>query len=152
MILKSNLDLHRALFAAPDAVARAVADALRSDGCTIRSVAPGAVEFDGPGLLSGGFAGALPPILVRSGVVLLNPAAADGYMRLTLRVSPALPVLAAAAACGAVMLDVFVGIRFVILFMLAWIVWMILDAVRDAFETCVTRGARQALPAGSAAP
>jgi hypothetical protein len=152
MILKSDLDLHRSLPATPDAVARAVADALRSNGCAIRSVAPGAVEFEGPGLLGSGFAGALPPLLVRSGVVWLNPAAADGYMRLTLRISPALMVLAVAAACGAVMLEVFVGTRFVILFLIAWIVWMILDAVRDAFETCVTHGARQALPAGRAAP
>ena len=78
MILKSDLDLHRTLPAAPDAVAQAVADELRRNGCMVRRVAPGVVEFDGPGLLDGGFAGALPPMLVRSGVVLLNPAAADG--------------------------------------------------------------------------
>ncbi|HEU4562629.1 MAG TPA: hypothetical protein VFS20_32670 [Longimicrobium sp.] len=150
MILKSDLDLHRSLPAAPDAVATAVADELRRNGCAVRSVAPGVIEFDGPPMYRGLAAGEWQPAsLVSSGTVWLNPAAADGYMRLTLRISPALMILAAAAACGVVMLDVFVGTRFVILFVLAWIVWTILVSARDAFETWVNHGARQVLPPGS---
>lgn len=153
MILKSDLDLHRSLPVAPDAVAAAVADALRNQGCSIRSVAPGVIEFDGPDW----FRDLVdlqwrPATLVSGGAVWLNPAAADGYLRLSLRISPLLLVLAAAAACGVVMLDLFVGARFLILFVVAWIVWTVLDSARDTFETCVTEGARRARPPGGATP
>ena len=74
MILTRDVDLGGPLSAAPDAVARAIAESLRRNGCVIRHVAPDAVEFSGPsmsafrpardraaGMVSSACSGSTPP-------------------------------------------------------------------------------------------
>ena len=144
MLLTGDVDLHRPLPAAPGAVAQAIADELRRNGCVIRRVAPDVVEFDGPSALRAAASGEyVAATLVSSGVVWLNPAG-NGRMRVALRMSPALLVLVAAAACGAVVLEMFVGSRFVILAVIATLAWFNLDAARSTFEDWVGDGARRA--------
>jgi len=138
MILTSDLDLHRPLPAAHDAVAREVVDELRRNGCTIRGVAPGVVEFDGPSLTSGRYA---PFRLVSGGTLWL---ASGGRMRLTLRIRPLLLAVAFVAACASVAVGLPLGTRLVLLGLIAVIAWINVDSARAAFETWVRDAARRA--------
>lgn len=143
MILTGDVDLHRPLPAAPDAVARAIADELRRNGCIVRRVAPGVVEFDGPGAVRLSKEDR-PAAIVSSGAVWLNPAASDGRMRLALRIGPARLVMAAAWACGVVAMELPVVVRLLLLVVIVAIVWFRFDTARSIFEGWVADGARRA--------
>jgi hypothetical protein len=140
MILNSRLPIVR-LPAAPDVVANAIAEELRSHGCVIRRVAPDVVEFDGPGLFARREQEHAAAAMVTGGAVWLSPAGTE--MRVALRIGWPRMVVAAAAGCVVAALNLHPGTRLVLLMVIAAIALANLDAARHAFEEWVHRGLRR---------
>lgn len=143
MILTRDVDLGGPLSAAPAAVVRAVADRLRSNGCVIRSTAPGVVEFYGPGMFSTGRTQRdRAASAVKSGYVWIDPA--SGHARMTLRIH-SLHFLLAIVPAGVVMtMDLSMAGRLLILAVTTLILCVNLVMARSVFERWVTEGARRA--------
>lgn len=142
MILTRDVDLHRP-FAAPDAVARAIADELRKHGCRIRQVTPGMVEFNGPSPFRFTFSYSERAAAgVSSGVLWLDPA--DGRVRTALRISSLQLLVAIVPACIAVTTDVSVLGRLLALMGTPVLLWVNLIWARSVFVRWITVGANRA--------
>jgi len=140
MILKSRLPLAAPLPAATDMVANAIAEELRSHGCTIRHVTGGVVEFDGPNWAAQGEEHGAAA-MVTGGAVWVSPTGTE--MRVTLRIGWQRLLVIAAIACAVAFVELNAATRMLILLVLACIALANLDAARHAFEDWAHRALRR---------
>lgn len=144
IVITRHLDFASPL-AAPDAVAHAVADGLRRNGCRILSASGGVVAFGGPSAWYFGFSmrrKAAP--VVSGGVVTIDPAAPDRRIRVELRFNKLFYLVPALAACFMVFADGGPAERLSMLTFIGGIWWVHYALAWWAYESWVREAASRA--------